>query len=336
MFQQLERADTRAYPSLHDIRQTAERQSGKVLTTPVWRWQTGAVEELMSKPGSVWLKLELFQKTGTFKFRGALNCFEALDYAAKQRGVVAVSAGNHAVAVAYTARLMNIHAIVVMPQNASPARIAACKEYGAEVQLAPSVHEAFRWGKQIAVEEGRAMIHPFDGPLTALGTATVGLELMQQVPGLDAVVVPIGGGGLCAGISAAVKQLNPACKVYGVEPFGADIMYRSFQSGRPEKLDKVDTVADSLGAPYAMPYSMDVCRMFVDEVVRVSDDQICRAMYYLYRDVKLVAEPAAAVAAAGMFGPLKEKLDGKKVGLIVCGSNMDPAAYSELITRGAV
>ncbi|HTD06841.1 threonine/serine dehydratase [Undibacterium sp.] len=335
MFHPMERAQTRAYPSLHDIRETAGRLSGKILNTPVWRWQTGAVEEFMSPSTSVWLKLELFQKTGTFKFRGALNCLEALDQAARQRGVVAVSAGNHAVAVAYAARLLNTHAIVVMPESASPARIAACKEYGAEVMLAPSVHEAFRWGTQIETEEARTMIHPFDGPLTALGTATVGLELMHQVAGLDAVVVPIGGGGLCAGISAAVKQINPACQVYGVEPLGADIMYRSLLSGRPEQLEKVDTVADSLGAPYAMPYSMEVCRMFVDEVVRVSDDQICRAMYLLYRDVKLVAEPAAAVAAAGMFGPLHGKLDGKKVGLIVCGSNMDPVSYSALLARGA-
>lgn len=336
MFHTMERAETCAYPSLHAIRETAARLSGKILHTPVWRWQTGAVEEFMQPSTSVWLKLELFQKSGTFKFRGALNCLEALNGAARQRGVVAVSAGNHAVAVAYTARLMNTHAIVVMPHSASPARIAACREHGADVLLAASVHEAFSLGKQIEAQQARTMIHPFDGPLTAHGTATVGLELMQQVAGLDAVVVPVGGGGLCAGISAAVKQINPACKVYGVEPFGADIMYRSFRSGRPEKLDKVDTVADSLGAPYAMQYSMDVCRKFVDEMVRVSDDQICRAMYFLYRDMKLVAEPAAAVAAAGMFGPLHEKLDGKKVGLIVCGSNVDPASYSELLLRGSL
>ncbi len=335
MFQQMERADTCAYPSLQDIQHTAARLSGKILSTPVWRWQTGSMESQAGMPAEVWLKLELFQKTGTFKFRGALNCFEALDAAARHRGVVAVSAGNHAVAVAYTAQLLGVHAIVVMPHNASPARIAACRESGAEVQLAPNVHEAFRWGKQIQEQEGRTMIHPFDGPLTAQGTGTIGLELMQQVPGLDAVVVPIGGGGLCGGIAAAVKQINPACKVYGVEPLGADIMYRSFLSGQPEKLEKVDTVADSLGAPYAMPYSMNVCRLFVDDVVRVSDDQICRAMYKLYRDVKLVAEPAAAVAAAGMAGPLRLKLEGKKVALIVCGSNMEPQRFAELIARGA-
>ena len=324
-----------AYPSLQQIKNTADRLAGKVLNTPVWRWQTGIVEESLSSATEVWLKLELFQKTGTFKLRGALNCVEALDEPARRRGVVGVSAGNHAIAVAYTARLAGSSAKVVMPQHANPARVAACKALGAEVILAPDVHQAFARGRQIEREEARTMIHPYDGPLTAEGTATVGLELMAQVPGLDAVVVPVGGGGLCAGIASAVKQINPDCEVYGVEPYGADALYRSFQSGTPETLEQVDTVADSLGAPYAMAYSFGVCRRFVDEVVRVSDDEICRAMFYLYRDAKLVAEPAAAVATAALFGPLRERLDGKRVGLIVCGSNIDSVRFAELIERGA-
>jgi threonine dehydratase len=157
---------------------------------------------------------------------------------------------------------------------------------------------------------------------------------MAQVSGLDAVVVPIGGGGLCAGIASAVKQINPACAVYGVEPFGADALYRSFQSGVPEKLTRVDTVADSLGAPYALPYSFGVCRRFVDEIVRVSDDDLCRAMHYLFRDAKLVAEPAAAAATAAILGPLRERVAGKRIGLIICGSNIDAARYAELLERG--
>lgn len=324
-----------AYPTMQDIVATAQRLSGKVLHTPVWRWQTGMVEEALHHSTEVWLKLELFQKTGTFKLRGALNCIDALDEESRRRGVVAVSAGNHAVAVSYTAKMAGTSAKVVMPENASSARVAACKKFGAEVIFAPNVHEAFIRGKQIEADESRTLIHPYDGPLTAEGTATIGLELMTQVPNLDAVVVPIGGGGLCAGIAAAVKQINPACAVYGVEPFGADALYRSFQSGVPEILDKVDTVADSLGAPYAMEYSFGVCKQFVDEVARVSDDEICRAMFYLYRDAKLVAEPAAAVAAAALFGPLHDKLNGKRVGLIVCGSNIDYPRFCELLGRGA-
>jgi threonine dehydratase len=323
-----------SYPSLQQIRDTADRLAGKILHTPVWRWQTGVMEEQFAGT-EVWLKLELFQKTGTFKLRGALNCIEALDAGARQRGVVAVSAGNHAIAVAYTARLAGCSAKVVMPQHASPARIAACREFGAEVVLMPDVHQAFARGREIERAEARTMLHPYDGPLTAQGTGTIGLELMAQVAGLDAVVVPVGGGGLCGGIAAAVKQINPGCAVYGVEPFGADALYRSFASGRPETLDKVDTVADSLGAPYALAYSLGVCRRFVNEVVRVSDDEICQAMLYLFRDAKLVAEPAAAVAAAALFGPLRERLAGKRVALLVCGSNIDPARFAELLCRGA-
>jgi threonine dehydratase len=328
-------AYSHAYPSLAQIRDTADRLAGKILHTPVWHWQTGIIEEQFNGVGEVWLKLELFQKTGTFKLRGALNCIEALDEAARQRGVVAVSAGNHAMAVAYTARLAGCSAKVVMPQHASPARIAACREQGAQVQLMPDVHQAFARGREIERDEARTMLHPYDGPLTAQGTATVGLELMAQVEGLEAVVVPVGGGGLCAGIAAAVKQINPNCAVYGVEPFGADALYRSFQSGVPETLQRVDTVADSLGAPYAMAYSFGVCRRFVDEVVRVTDDEICRAMLYLFRDAKLVAEPAAAVATAALLGPLRDRLTGKRVGLIVCGSNIDAARFAELLCRGA-
>ncbi|MBV6321149.1 threonine/serine dehydratase [Duganella violaceipulchra] len=325
---------TQLYPSLAEIRATARRLEGKVLETPVWRWQNGVVEQQFAG-GEIWLKLELFQKTGTFKLRGAINCIEALDVPSRQRGIVAVSAGNHAIAAAYAAKLAGCSAKVVMPQHASPARIAACRDLGVEVLLMPDVHQAFARGREIERDEARTMLHPYEGPLTAQGTATVGLELMAQVPQLDAVVVPVGGGGLCAGIAAAVKQINPACAVYGVEPHGADALYRSFASGRPEALERVDTVADSLGAPYAMAYSFGVCRRFVNEVVRVTDDEICLAMLHLFRDAKLVAEPAAAVATAALFGPLRERLAGKRVALLVCGSNIDPVRFAELLARGA-
>lgn len=323
-----------AYPELSTIHETATRLHGKVLQTPVWQWQTGIVAEQLLPQTEVWLKLEMLQKTGTFKLRGALNCIEALDAEAKARGVVAVSAGNHAIAVAYASAVAGTHAKVVMLEKSSPARIAACKASGAEILLAPDIHQAFAWAKQIAEDESRTMIHPFEGPLTALGTATVGLELMQQVPQLDAVLVPIGGGGLCAGIAAAVKQINPACAVYGIEPEGANSMSRSLQAGQPEKLESVSTVADSLGAPFALPYSFGVCQRFVDEVVTVSDDELCRAMYYLFRDMKLVTEPATAASTAALLGPLKARLNGKKVGLIVCGANIDAGRYSELLARG--
>lgn len=325
---------TMPYPTLSEIHATAERLRGKVLRTPVWHWQTGIIEQQCPST-EVWLKLELFQKTGTFKLRGALNNIEAMDAAARARGVVAVSAGNHAIAAAYTARLAACSATVVMPRHANPARIAACRELGAQVVLAADMHAAFAQGDQLVREQGRTMLHPYDGALTAQGTAMLGLELMQQLPQLEAVVVPVGGGGLLGGIAAAVRQTNPHCAVYGVEPFGADLMHRSLAQGAPLSLERIDTVADSLGAPYTMDYSFNLCRRFVSEVVRVSDDEICLAMLHLFRDAKLVAEPAAAVATAGLLGPLRTRLAGKRVGLLVCGSNIDPARFAELLARGA-
>jgi len=322
------------FPSLDQLRRTADRLCGKVLETPVWRWQTGIVERTFSPRTEVWLKLELFQRTGTFKLRGALNSIGSLDAAAMARGVVAASAGNHAVAVAHAAKLAGTHAKVCMPRSASPARITACEAQDADVLLVDTVHEAFALAQRLVEEERRTMIHPFDGPLTAEGTGTMGLELMRQIPGLDAVVVPVGGGGLCAGIAAAVKQINPDCLVFGVEPYGADAMYRSFQAGEPQRLDKVQTIADSLGAPYALPYSYGVCRRFVDDIVRVCDASLCRAMAHLYQDMKLVAEPAAAAATAALLGPLQLQLDGKRVAIVVCGSNIDPHRFGEWVARG--
>lgn len=322
------------YPFLRDVEDAAGRLAGQVLQTPVWRWQTGVVNRL-SPQAEVWLKLELFQRTGSFKLRGALNCIQALDEAALSRGVVAASAGNHAIAVAYAARAAGTTAKLAMPRQASPVRLSACRDQGAEILLTDTIHQAFAIAQQLVVDEGRSMVHPFDGPRTAEGTATIGLELMRQVKELDAVIVPVGGGGLCGGIASTVKQISPSTLVFGVEPFGADAMYRSFQAGRPQVLESVDTVADSLGAPYALEYSFGVCRRFVDEIVRVSDDDIVASMRHLFHDMKLVAEPAAAAATAALLGPLRERLDGRRVALIVCGSNIDTARFSELLARSA-
>ncbi|MCH8550761.1 MAG: threonine/serine dehydratase [Natronospirillum sp.] len=323
------------FPTLTAIRATAERLHGRVLETPVWQWQTG-IAETLPRHTEIWLKLELFQRTGTFKVRGALNNMDALPDAARQRGVVTVSAGNHAIALAYAAALEGVSARVVMPDYANPARIETCRELGAEVELVPDVHTAFTRCQEIESDEGRTLIHPFEGARTAEGTGTVGLEMVQQMPDLDAVIVPVGGGGLCAGVAAAIKQLRPGCRIYGVEPYGADSMYRSFQSGQPERLERVDTIADSLGAPMAMPYSFAVCQRFVDEVVRVTDDDLSRAMVHLFRDMKLVTEPATAAGTAALLGPLHERLAGSRVGIVLCGANTDQSRFAQHLARGVL
>ena len=315
-------------PTLDEIRAAKERFGPLIAQTPVWHWQGNLLERAVGQRTAVFLKLELFQFAGTFKPRGALNVMLNLAREALDRGVTAVSAGNHAMAVSYAARALKTTAKVVMPKNANPARVAGCKAYGAQVELVDDVHRAFERVHQIEAEEGRTFVHPFEGPLTATGTATVGLELCAQVPQLDAVIVPIGGGGLCAGVACAVKLINPRCLVFGVEPEGADTMHRSFASGKPEAIDKVRTIADSLGAPYALPYSFALCRKFVDELVRVDDRALQRAMLLLFGDAKLAVEPAGAASTAALCGPLRERLRGKRVGLIVCGTNIDAAGFS--------
>jgi threonine dehydratase len=321
-------------PTLDEIRATREALGALVRRTPVWAWESDAVRAAAGEGTRLTLKLELFQHGGSFKPRGALAVMRALPPDARAAGVTAVSAGNHAIAVAYAARTLGTTAKVVIPRTASPARVARCRAYGGEVVLVETAHEAFERVREIERAEGRAFVHPFEGPLTARGTATVGLELMEDAPGLDAVVVPIGGGGLAAGIAAAVKQLDPGCAVYGVEPVGADTMSRSFASGRPERIDAVRTIADSLGAPHAAPYSFALCRRFVDDVVLVDDDAICRAMALLFSDAKLATEPAGAAATAAVCGPLRERLAGKRVGVIVCGSNIDADTFHAHVRRG--
>jgi threonine dehydratase len=323
--------------SIDAIRETREALREWIVETPIWRWDTPALREARGGPGDVWLKLELLQVTGSFKPRGVFAVMRELGGEALQRGVTAISAGNHALAVGHAARELGTTAKVVMPRRTNPLRVEGCRAFGAEVVLVDDVHEGFRMVEEIAATEGRTFVHPFEGPLTALGTATLGLELIEQIAGrgveLDAVLVPIGGGGLCAGVAAAVKLTRPGCKVFGIEPIGADSMHRSFASGAPARIEAVRTIADSLGAPYALPYTFGLCREFVDELVMVDDDQIRAAMRLLFRDAKLAPEPAAAASTAALLGPLRERLHGCSVAAIVCGSNIDDRTFSELLAQ---
>lgn len=320
-------------PTLNQIREVRDRLKDMVVHTPVHQLSSASFLKVVGSPMEVFLKLELLQHGGSFKPRGVLNVMSSLSTEQLRAGVTAVSAGNHAIAVAYASKMMGVHAKIAMPKNAPTIRVSRAQEMGAEVVMCEDVHEAFDVAHDLE-REGRFFVHPFEGPLVAQGTATVGLELCEAVPNLDAVIVPIGGGGLCAGVAAAVKQAQPLCKVYGVEPVGADSMSRSFEADKPMSIDKVRTIAASLGAPYALPYSYAICRQFVDDIVRVTDDEMCKALALLFHEAKLAVEPAGASATAALCGPLKEKLAGKRVGLIVCGANVDAATFTELLTRG--
>jgi threonine dehydratase len=314
--------------TLDAIRALRDRLGARVASTPLRPWRDLAVEAVVGADTRVFLKEELFQRTGSFKPRGALAVMLDLAPQVLGRGVTCVSAGNHAIAVAYAASTLGTTAKVVMPSTSSAFRVARCRALGAEVELVEDVHRAFDRVHEIEAEEGRTFVHPFEGPLTVLGTATLGLELALQVPDLDAVVVPIGGGGLCAGVAAAVKLTQPRCQVLGVEPEGADTMRRSFEAGSPQGIDAVRTIADSLGAPHAAPYSFSVCRRYVDDLVVVGDDELRRAMLLLFESAKLAVEPAGAASTAALCGPLLGRLRGRRVALVVCGANIDAGTFS--------
>lgn len=321
------------FPTLESIRSMRARLGDRVVTTPVRRWKDEAIERVVGAGTEVILKEELFQRTGSFKPRGALAVMLELGPDILARGVTAFSAGNHAMAVAYGAKVVGTTAKVVMPRTADPFRIEASRQMGAHVELVDDVHRAFERVKQIQEEEGRTFVHPFEGPLTALGTATLGLELCEQVEDLDAVIVPIGGGGLCAGMAAAIKLMQPRCRVFGVEPVGADTMHRSFAAGSPQSIETVRTIADSLGAPHTAPYSFSLCRRYVDDLVLVDDDALREAMRLLFRSAKLAVEPAGAAATAALCGPLGERLRGKRVALIVCGANIAAETFARHLGR---
>lgn len=323
------------FPTIDAIRANRDRLGDLVITTPIRRLIDDAVSAAVGESTEVWLKEELFQRTGSFKPRGALSVMLDLDAAALKRGVTGVSAGNHAISLGYSSRILGTTAKVVMPKNANVFRVQMCRDLGADVELVDNVIEAFARVKEIEAEEGRSFVHPYEGPKTALGTASVGMEFIDQTreagATLDAVIVAAGGGGLSGGVACAVKQMSPGTAVYVVEPEGADTMYRSFKIGTPQSLDAVRTIADSLGAPRCEPYSFALNRQFVDEVVLVNDDQIRDGMRLLFRSAKLVVEPAGAAALAALMNPLRNRLKGKRVGLIVCGANIDAETFATQI-----
>lgn len=308
-------------PDIHEIRALREALTRDTSRTPVLR--CAPLEQVLGNGTRVIAKLEFLQHTGTFKARGALASLQRLPTDQLRKGVTAVSAGNHAIATAFAAAAMGTTAKVVMIRSANPSRIARCRDYGAEVVLADDVHDAFRVAERIQDEEGRYLVHPFEGPGVALGTGTVGLEICEQVPGFDALVVPVGGGGLIAGIANAVKQIRPDCEIIGVEPEGADTMHRSLAAGEPRGIERVATIADSLGAPFALPYSFALARTHVDRFVLVDDEQLRRSMGFLYRAMRLAVEPACAASTAALLWPLRGELGGKRVVLVMCGSNID-------------
>jgi threonine dehydratase len=321
-------------PSVAQMRAAAARLAPHIVPTAMQRWHGQQLAARLGAQTQLALKLELFQRTGTFKLRAAMLNVLDLSDRERQHGVTAVSAGNHAIAVACAAQRVGVSAKVVMLATANPLRIAAAEAYGAEIVIAPDGRTAFAMAEDLRNKESRAFIHPFDGRNVVLGTSGVGVEFLDQAPDLDAIIVAIGGGGLMSGVAAAVKQIKPSCLVYGVEPIGADVMSRSFRAAAPQRMDHIDTIADSLAPPMTTQATYDLCKRFVDEIVTVSDDAICAALALLYREAKLAVEPAGAAAAAAVLGPLASRLHGKRIGVVICGANIDSDSFYRYLKRG--
>lgn len=282
----------------------------------------------------IYLKTENLQITGSFKVRGAYYKISQLSDDEKAKGVIACSAGNHAQGVALAAAKNGIKSLICLPDGAPISKVEATKSYGADVCLVNGVYDdAYNKAIQLRDEKGYTFIHPFDDENVIAGQGTIGLELLDQLPDIDAIIVPIGGGGLISGVAFAAKMLKPEIKVYGVQASGAPSMLVSMESGKIECLDSVSTIADGIKVKEPGVNTFDFCQKYVDEIVTVTDDEISSAILALIEQHKLIAEGAGAVSvAAAMFN--KVPIKGKKTVCLVSGGNIDVTILSRVIKRG--
>ena len=314
-------------PSLPDIRAARERIGDRIHHTPLL-----SATRLGARVGAtLFHKCESLQKTGSFKVRGALNRVAQLDDKARAAGVVTVSAGNHAQALAWAARDAGVRCTVVMPETASRTKVDASRGYGAEVVLhGASGIEAFARARELAAERSLTFVHPFDDDAVIAGQGTVGLEILEQLDDIDDVIVPIGGGGLIAGVAIAIKEARPPIRVYGVEPTEAAVMRQSLDEGRPVRLTSMKTIADGLAAPMAGDVTFPIVKRYVDDVVLVSDEEILAAMREILFSTKLLAEGGGAAATAAVLSG-KLNLVGRRVVAIMSGGNVDPSRVKECL-----
>ena len=312
--------------SLDDVLAAREAIGGRLHRTPTFTSRT--LSELTG--ARVHLKAELFQRTGSFKPRGVLTSLAALDADEKARGVIGISAGNHAAALAYGAALEGVSALVVMWEGASAQKIEATRAYGAEVDLAASGPvDAFDRLAELIADSGRTLVHPFDSPTTVAGQGTVGLELVEDVPDADLVLVPVGGGGLIAGVATAVKALRPQARVVGVEPEGSNALHAALAGGEPVRIQPA-SIADGLNAPFAGELAL-AARDQIDEVVLVEEEEILEATRFLYGRAKLACEPAGAAATAALLSGKVRYEQGESVVAIVSGGNVAPETAAAIL-----
>ena len=283
----------------------------------------------------IYLKTENLQVTGSFKVRGAYFKISRLSDEEKKRGVIACSAGNHAQGVALAATRSGIKSIICLPDGAPISKVEATKRFGAEVCMVKGVYDdAYNKAIELRDEKGYCFIHPFDDPDVIAGQGTVGLEIMEQLPDADAVIVPIGGGGLISGVAYTIKQINPDCKVYGVQAQGAPSMERSVNDGKIETLPRVQTIADGIAVKTPGDITYEMVNQYVDGIYTGSDDEIALAILTLLEQQKLIAEGAGAVPVAAVLAGKIPDIKGKKVCCLVSGGNIDVTILSRVIERG--
>ncbi len=313
--------------SLERIREAREAIVDRVHHTPLLTSNT-----LGRRTGTrAFLKAECLQRTGSFKARGALNKVRSLTNDEKARGLIAVSAGNHAQAVAFAATEAGIRSTVVMPETAPTSKVEASRRYGAEVVLHGTVFDAFDRCEELRLERGLVFVHPFEDEAVIAGQGTVGLEILDDLPEPDIVVVPVGGGGLISGIATVIKRLRPRTRVVGVEPTGAACVTAALRAGEAVDLDTVQTIADGLATPHTGPIALEHIRALVDEIVLVSDEELTEAIIFALERGKLMLEPAGAAAVAALLAGRIDAPEDACVVAVLSGGNIDLPRLKQML-----
>jgi threonine dehydratase len=320
-------ATTDSLLSLDDVQRARERNDGRLHRTPLL-----SSRSLSEQVGAdVFFKAELLQRTGSFKPRGVLNKLSTLSDEEKRRGVISISAGNHAQALAYASALEGIDALVVMWQTASPMKIAAARGYGATIDTeAADIPAAFERLDELIAETGRTLVHPYDDPVVMAGQGTVGLEIIEDAPGADVVLVQVGGGGLVSGIATAVKGVNPDVRVIAVEPERSPALHASLEAGEPVTVE-AKSIADGLNGPYAGANCVRVCTELGVESVLVSEDALREAFRFMYGRMKLACEVAGAATAAALLSGVVVPEPGQTVAAVVSGGNVAPKTAAAIL-----
>ncbi len=322
--------------AIGDIRAAADRLKGVVHRTPVLtsttaaEWARVATGATM-RDGRLYLKAEHLQKTGSFKARGMTNRIATLSPEARDRGAITLSAGNAGQAYAWAGRAAGVSVTVVMPAGAVRSKVDACIGYGARVVLhGDHIGETFAEMERIRDAEGLTFVHPFDDPEVIAGNGTAGLELIEEVPDLDVLVVGVGGGGLISGVAAAAKALRPSIRVIGVEPKRSNAMTLALEAGEVVRIQP-QSVADGLGAPFAGVWTMAMCRRHVDSIVLLDDPTILAGLRFALERLKQVVEPASTAALAALLAGRVEIRDGDRVGVLLSGGNVEVSRLGELV-----